>query len=66
MPGGAEVEGGAPAQKPYILTINRRFAYSKRYNILKRPMEKLEHPLVKQARGIIMKMTGRKAEEGRR
>ena len=66
MPEEAKIEAGAsaPASRPYILSISRRFAYSKRYNILKKPMEKVEHPIVKKARGIIMKLTGRK--EGKR
>ena len=61
MPDEAKAEAGASA-RPYILTISRRFAYAKRYSVLKKPMEKTEHPLVKKARGIIMKMTGSKEE----
>jgi hypothetical protein len=53
------------AKKTYILNINQRFAYVKRFNVLKRPMEQVEHPLVKRARAMIMQLTGRKGERRR-
>jgi len=48
------------AKRTYILGINRRFTYVKRYGVLKRPMEQVENPLVKKVRGVIMGLTGKK------
>lgn len=53
------------ASRSYLLNINKRFAYVKRYGVLRRPLEKVENPLVKQARSLIMGMTGRKGEKRR-
>ena len=48
------------AKRTYALSVNRRFAYVKRYNVMKRTQEVQENPLFRKIRLTIYKLIGRK------
>lgn len=62
MAGQEEMMGAHVAKKSYVLGIPHRFAYIRRYNVLKKLQETRENPLLRSIRLALYKLIGRKEE----